>query len=78
MVFEQTYHAARQAFRLEAKQMGAVLDSVAVEADGQRADGRQREDVEKQRERKTHARSRREQAPHGRGTRDVRAAALGT
>ena len=38
MVFEQTYHAARQAFRLEAKQMGAVLDSVTLEADGQRAE----------------------------------------
>ena len=38
MVFEQTYHAARQAFRLEAKQVGAVLDSVTLEADGQRAE----------------------------------------
>ena len=38
MVFEQSYQAARAAFRLEAKQLGAALESIVIDADGQRAE----------------------------------------
>ena len=38
MVFEHSYHVARAAFRSEAKQMGADVDSITIEADGQRAE----------------------------------------
>ncbi len=38
MVFEQSYAVARAAFRSEAKQIGAEVDSIIIDADGQRAE----------------------------------------